>query len=421
MKESDIQDYLYHNPEILFPSGTISEKAREYNIHGKRIDLLFVVDGIRYIVEIKKVPIQKEHIGQVVEYYGLMKHYMKETNLAMILVSPSIPEWRAAYLEELGIRCVEIPEVPTVDIERNRIQKESRIYSRKVKQKADIESALVAGEKFSFEDITRTVNSKGLAFANLMLRDSLEPIRTYFSEYEVFPFGIKWATSNDFDLEHYPGQEYGTNEFTRGGTWWAYRFGFSEDLSKNDVPNVSIIANTTGLDVTLNAELQSSQKVLLRRIHADVSKFDKLLANHGRLWLKTYLKFEHQPRFYHWILADMRPPGEFDGKAILDIRREHEEAFIRERERWINIIKTRNKELTEGQNRQLEARNKRLNLAIRLVEPFEKSGVFWSLPYEGQLIEIVKRVQQMKPLVDFFVMKNCDLPPQKTDPHVKLE
>ena len=45
MKERNIQDYLYANPEVLFPSGNITEKLREYSIHGKRIDLLFVVDG----------------------------------------------------------------------------------------------------------------------------------------------------------------------------------------------------------------------------------------------------------------------------------------------------------------------------------------------------------------------------------------
>jgi len=81
MRERDLQDYLFNNPKVLFPGKNIQEKTREYYIHGKRIDLLFVVDGFRYIVETKAVPIAREHIGQVVEYYGLMKEYLKETNL----------------------------------------------------------------------------------------------------------------------------------------------------------------------------------------------------------------------------------------------------------------------------------------------------------------------------------------------------
>ena len=75
-------------------------------------------------------------------------------------------------------------------------------------------------------------------------------------------------------------------------------------MPKNDVPNISITADTTGLNVIVNAELQPSQKVMIDRIQANTSKFDRLLADHGRIWLKTYLKYEHQPRFYHWILAD---------------------------------------------------------------------------------------------------------------------
>lgn len=106
MKEKDIQNYLFENTDFLFPKKTVQEKAKEYSIKGKRIDLLFRVDGIRYIVEIKNKPLKREHIGQVVEYYGLMKTYLNEANLKMILVSPIIEEWQKVYLAELGINCI---------------------------------------------------------------------------------------------------------------------------------------------------------------------------------------------------------------------------------------------------------------------------------------------------------------------------
>jgi hypothetical protein len=236
-----------------------------------------------------------------------------------------------------------------------------------------------------------------------MLRDSLEPIRKSFSEYDVVPVSIKQPISLDFNMEYDPARNYGIKEFTRGGVWWAYRFGFSEDLPPNDVPNISIIANTTGLDVTLNAELQPSQKIMVGRIREFTSEFDRLLADHGRLWLKTYLKLEHQPRFYHLILIDLMEPGEFDGATILRLRLEHENRFEEERERWVRNIIAENKELTKGMMHQLETRNKRLNLAIRLVEPFPKKAAFWSLPIGAQVTEIVGAVQRMKPLLDFFV------------------
>jgi len=406
MKERQIQDYLYENPEVLFPSGNVTEKAREYSIHGKRIDLLFVVDGVRYIIEIKNVPIQKEHIGQVVEYYGLMRNYLKDANLTMILVSSSIPAWRATYLEELGIRCVEISTVPTTEEERTRIQKESRTYDRKAKKKTEAESILGEGDVVSFDDIACPVTPKSMAFAHRMLRDSLESVRKVFDEYEVVPFSIKRPNSLDFDFEYNSGRKHGTEGFTHGGTWWAYRFGFSRDLPPNDVPNVSIMANTTGLDITVNAELQPSQKIMLERIQESTSRFDRLLAEHGGLWLKTYLKFEHQPRFYHWILADMRPPGEFDSETILGMRLHHDEAFMKERQQWIRTIIADNKNITERMARHLEAQNKHLNLAIRLVETFDRNAVLWSLQWEMQVNEIVKAVQRTKPLIDFFVKRN---------------
>ena len=59
--------------------------------------------------------------------------------------------------------------------------------------------------------------------------------------------------------------------------------------------------------------------------------------------------------------------------------------------------------VTGPQIHQLETRNKRLYLAIRLVETFQESAKFWSLTYEGQVMEMIWSVQRMKPLLDFFV------------------
>ena len=61
MREQNLQNYIYSNPNILFPGKSIQKKSKEYNIQGKRIDLLFVVDNIRYFVELKAVPINRDH------------------------------------------------------------------------------------------------------------------------------------------------------------------------------------------------------------------------------------------------------------------------------------------------------------------------------------------------------------------------
>lgn len=124
MTEKDIQNFLFNNPEYLFPDKKIQEKTKEYVINGKRIDLLFRIDGIRYIVELKNTKLRREHIGQLIEYYGLMKTYLKEANLKLILVAPYIDSWQATYLEDLGIRCVEINDITIQGNEKKEINSE---------------------------------------------------------------------------------------------------------------------------------------------------------------------------------------------------------------------------------------------------------------------------------------------------------
>lgn len=42
MKERDLQEYPYNNPEVLFPDGAVAKETKEYSIRGQRIDLLFM-------------------------------------------------------------------------------------------------------------------------------------------------------------------------------------------------------------------------------------------------------------------------------------------------------------------------------------------------------------------------------------------
>lgn len=67
MLERDLHDYLYEHPEVILPDVPILEKHREYVIQGKRIDLLFRTAMEVFIVELKGVPLEREHIGQVFE------------------------------------------------------------------------------------------------------------------------------------------------------------------------------------------------------------------------------------------------------------------------------------------------------------------------------------------------------------------
>src|ERR1700722_16269265 len=112
MLERDLQSYLFENPHVLFPGMTITRKQREVFIGGLRIDLLFEIDGVLHIVELKRDTIKRQDIGQIFEYYALMRQRDENTTYKMILVAPSVPLYRRYALEEFGIRCVEVPHWP---------------------------------------------------------------------------------------------------------------------------------------------------------------------------------------------------------------------------------------------------------------------------------------------------------------------
>lgn len=398
-----MQDYLYDRPEVLFPDRVVQEKAREYAIHGRRIDLLFVVDGVRYIVELKAIPLQRDHIGQAVEYYGLMKSYLKEANLRMILVSPSVPAYRAKYLEELGIRCVELPEIPENSATEKQIAKASRASMHRELEVVEREALLRPGDRLVWEEATSPSTPHTVALARRFLRDSLETVREHFPKYEVVPYGVTRFNAPDMDFEYDEASAYGRKEISHGGVWWAYRLGQSQDAPPNDVPNISVITHTSGLDVTLNAELQPSQLVLQRRIRSDPDQFNRILGEHGGLWLKTYFKLEHQPRFYHWILADRLQPGDFDAARILETYRTYTDRFDEYRTRWLDRIIQFNKQLSPKQFAHLNQANRSLNLATRLVHPFLATDPFWAKPYEEQVKQATEAVVRLKPFMDFFV------------------
>ncbi len=399
MKETFLRDYLYDHPEILFPGQVVQEKAKEYYVQGKRIDLLFRVDGARHIVEVKGGSIEREHIGQVVEYYGRMKGYLHEAALKMILVSPHIPSFRSTYLEELGIRCVEIKDVPESDEEMKAIQQVTRQKKRIEETERQWDTFLSPSDRFIFGEVTAPVSPKTLGLAKRILQDSLPIISVHYSNHEIAPKRIMRSHSHEVDCVGL----YNKAEQPRvsgSGIWWAYSFGESH----NDVPNISIQGDPKGLLVDINAELMPSEKIFLARILASPDQFDQLVREHGNIWFMSFLKLEHHPKAFHWILIDELQPGSFSGKDILRRYDEHKRRYDEIRGACIEWIERFNQNLSPKQVMRLRSRSKNFNLALRLVKYFKPDDQFWSLNYQDQLSSIIEAVNRMKPLVDFFLL-----------------
>jgi len=398
MLERDLQDYLFENPAVLFPGRTISGKRREVFIEGRRIDLLFDVDGVHYIVELKRDTIKREHIGQIFEYYGLMRQSNPTVKYKMILVAPSIPAYRRIILEEFGIRCVEVPH------QSEWVQEQAAAVQDAVKkQRRERFDSSVALElsHIRFEEFCPPVTPDSVQLSHQVLRDGLPAIQKAFSEYEVVP--VRMANSRASDVLCFAASSEGAkSHWSMGGIWWAYSFGHSDEMPKNDVPNISVMTFPWGLDFTVNAELQTSQEVMLRRIASSIDHFDRLVGEHGSLQLQTWFKIEYQPRMYHWVLLTHKPQGTWRGQNILDLYQESERDFEVLRTYWLDSIIHNRPELTESQIKHMKCTNQNLNLALRLVHSVTKEDEIWDRPYIEHRALFGAEYSRLKPLIDFF-------------------
>lgn len=399
--ERDLRDYLFQHPEVLFANEVVVSKRKEVYIEGRYIDLLFEVDGIHYIVELKRDTIRRETIGQIFEYYGLMRRSHATAKFRMILVAPSIPDFRRIPLEEFGIRCVEVPH-PTAHWQTNEESVRQSVAALKRPRTAIASQELTATpSRIEFENLLPPVSRMSWSISQLLLRDGLVSVERDFFEFEIRP--VKMLNSSSQDILCFPTHTAGGNpSFVRGGAWWAYAFGQIEEVPKNDVPNISVNTLPWGVDVAVNAELRSSQQVMLEKISASTGSFDELVVQHGNLRFQAWLKLEHQPRFYHWIPVVQQFEGSWRGADVLSMYRRSEMDFAAIRERWIGWIKDQRKELTGGQIQQMERSNQRLNLALRFVHTFEKEDPIWYLPYEKQTACFGDAYRKLKPLIQFF-------------------
>lgn len=399
MLERDLQDYLFENPDVLFPGQLITRKRREVFIEGRRVDLLFEVDEVQYIVELKRDTIRREDIGQVFEYYGLMRQSDETANYKMILVAPSIPTYRRIPLEEFGIRCVEVQHRPESIQERAELVTSAAVSQERDRAESISQTTLPSVAHIRLEDLCPPVTLASVQLSHLLLRDGLPQVQRDFSEFEVVP--VKMLVPNQFDVLCLPEAD-SLSRFSPGGVWWAFSFGHSEEMPKNDVPNISINALPWGLDLAINAELRTSQKVMRERIEQAPDEFDRIVREHGGLQLQAWLKFEHQPRFYHWILLEKRLQGTWRGRDLLDLYRRLEINFSEIRAYWLGWIKDQRAELSQGQTRHLERSNRRLNLALRLVCSFQNDDSLWNRSYNEQQAQFHAEYRKLKPLIEFF-------------------
>lgn len=399
MLERELQDYLFDHPDVLIPDEPILEKSREFWIQSKRIDLLFRTTRTQYIVELKAVPLTREHLGQIIEYYGLMRERIRNGQFKMILVSPSIAAFQKPFLEELGIQCVEIASIPGGQPETDRLRGQSMVQKKRQASDETLEKEFPLTQGLQYDHLVGNVTKQSLAVSHRVLQDTLPALRTAFTPYEILPIRMTRADSPDKILSAIPADVEESATFSSGGTWWAYAFGESDHMPKNDIPNISAMAMPWGLDLAVNAELLPSQSVFIERIAARPAVFDEFLGVHGNLQFQVLLKLEHQPRFYHWIPVRLLKPGTFCGRRILEdvaaLRARHDEL----KQKWIAKITESRPEMSNAQLEHMRSKNMRPNFALRLARPFGRGDQVWNLPYKEQIAMLLRECERLKPFI----------------------
>jgi hypothetical protein len=402
MLERELQSYLYEHPEAILPGYKIVEKAREYYIQGKRIDLLFRTETELFLVELKAVPLEREHIGQIFEYYGLMRSAMQDAHLRMVLVAPSIPSYRKILLEEFGIRCVEMTEIPcetrSSEPEGQPMTRETPSHAGRA-SKPDLSLQVVSLKP---EYLMPPVTPESLALSHRILRDSLPGIEQGYSPYEVIPIRMIAAHSQDTVCNGVPVSATDLPPFRSGGVWWAYALGNSNQMAKNDIPNISAVGMPWGFDLTINSELRTSQALFRNRIAQHPAAFDHAVREYGRLEFQAILKLECQPRFYFWIPLRKVAAGGWDAGSILKDCEHFEQDFEELRSRWIDCIVETQSTLTERQAAHMKRMNRRPNIALRLAHPFTSDDSFWSMDFVSQCVQFVDECVRLRPLIDLL-------------------
>jgi len=111
MLEKDIENLLAKYSDEFLPNYNLRFVGQQVKLGTVYADIVFENQrGDMVIVEIKRGVLRREAIGQIIEYYGMLKQQESNKNILLILVANVIPKEMTVFLKErLGIEFIEIP------------------------------------------------------------------------------------------------------------------------------------------------------------------------------------------------------------------------------------------------------------------------------------------------------------------------
>jgi len=106
LSEKNFEDIICKYPELI--EENLVFKGRQVHVYGKIMDILFEDKfGQKLIIELKAGPIDRKHIGQVMEYEGSVLH-VEDPTARVMLVGNRVPPNLKKALDHHGIEWKEI-------------------------------------------------------------------------------------------------------------------------------------------------------------------------------------------------------------------------------------------------------------------------------------------------------------------------
>jgi len=120
MLEKDIENLLAKYPHEFLHNYDLTLKGQQVKLGSYYADVVFEDGrGDMIIVEIKRGILRRDALGQIIEYYGLLRQKEPSKNIRLILVANVIPKEMTVFpSEKLEMEFVEVPAVKIREIAR---------------------------------------------------------------------------------------------------------------------------------------------------------------------------------------------------------------------------------------------------------------------------------------------------------------
>jgi hypothetical protein len=205
MLEKDIENLLAKYPNEFLSKYGLTVKGQQLKLGSYYADIVFEDGkGNLIIAEIKKGILRRDALGQVIEYYGLLRKIEPNKEIRLMLIANVIPEGMTAFLsEKFGVEFVEIPDYKIREVARKYdyqfldSEKPELIQEyRTIIQKMDLEAETAQRRVWIFQANPQRYDVLN-ALADESLIEDVWLVSRYQNEIHAGHIGLIWMSGKE--------------------------------------------------------------------------------------------------------------------------------------------------------------------------------------------------------------------------------